>query len=387
VSRPRTPHDLELFAVLTACALVSVEGSRRLGSPTTRVDKPYKDMLSAWTLPVALLLPPLYAVLFPLPVYWAVQRRVTRIAPVKRVFNGASVALAGVLAGLTRRALSGTRGAPRPQDLLDTPRAAAATVVAALVLSAVSACLVAVVVRLVAPATTWRTALAGWPLQATEAAELCLGLLVALACAHRPLLAVLGLPPLLLLQRTLLHSELLQSARTDSKTGLATPRHWREVAEREVARARRGAAPLAVLLVDIDHFKRVNDAHGHLVGDQVLAAVAGTLQAAVRPSDLVGRFGGEEFVLLLPDSTPVGALGTAERVRALVEQLAHPVSASAPPVVVTVSVGVASLGTAAHDLTGLLEQADAALLRAKADGRDRVRVAPALPLEPLTARR
>jgi diguanylate cyclase (GGDEF)-like protein len=105
----------------------------------------------------------------------------------------------------------------------------------------------------------------------------------------------------------------------------------------------------------------------------------------VRPSDLVGRFGGEEFVLLLTDSSPVTALGTAERVRRLVEQLAHPVGRPAPPVRVTVSVGVASLGTAGHDLTGLLEQADAALLRAKADGRDRVRVAPPVPLEPLTA--
>jgi len=175
----------------------------------------------------------------------------------------------------------------------------------------------------------------------------------------------------------LLHAELLQSARTDAKTGLANPRHWREVAEREVIRARRGPQPLAVLMVDIDHFKRVNDAYGHLVGDRVLVAVAEQLRTAVRPLDLVGRFGGEEFVLLLTDASPASVARTAERIRAQVEQFPHHVERASQPLHVTISVGVAHLGSAAEDLNGLLEAADAALLIAKADGRNRVQPAPA----------
>ena len=374
--RTRTVHDLGLFAVLTLCGIISVEGSRRLGSPSARRDKPYKDMLSAWMLPAALLLPPVYAALIPVPIYLAVQWRVTRIAPVKRVFNTASVGLAAYLADLTHCWLVGRAGPVGPQELLGSMRGLTATVAAAVVFSAVSACLVAGVLHGLSPVTRWRAALAGWPLQATEAAELSLALLVALACSYRPLLAVFALPPMLLLQRTLLHAELLQSARTDAKTGLANPRHWREVAEREVIRARRGPQPLAVLMVDIDHFKRVNDAYGHLVGDQVLVAVAEQLRTAVRPLDLVGRFGGEEFVLLL--TAPRASVArTAERVRAQVEQFPHHVERANQPLHVTISVGVAHLGSAAEDLNGLLEAADAALLTAKDDGRNRVQHAPA----------
>jgi len=376
--RTRTVHDLGLFAVLTLCGNISVEGSRRLGSPSARRDKPYKDMLSAWMLPAALLLPPVYAALIPVPIYLAVQWRVTRIAPVKRVFNTASVGLAAYLADLTHCWLVGRAGPVGPQELLGSMRGLTATVAAAVVFSAVSACLVAGVLRGLSPVTRWRAALAGWPLQATEAAELSLALLVALACSYRPLLAVFALPPMLLLQRTLLHAELLQSARTDAKTGLANPRHWREVAEREVIRARRGPQPLAVLMVDIDHFKGVNDAYGHLVGDQVLVAVAEQLRTAVRPLDLVGRFGGEEFVLLLTDASPASVARTAERIRAQVEQFPHHVERANQPLRVSISVGVAHLGSAAEDLNGLLEAADAALLNAKADGRNRVRHAPAL---------
>jgi len=374
--RTRTVHDLGLFAVLTLCGIISVEGSRRLGSPSARRDKPYKDMLSAWMLPAALLLPPVYAALIPVPIYLAVQWRVTRIAPVKRVFNTASVGLAAYLADLTYCWLVGRAGPVGPQELLGSMRGLTATVAAAVVFSAVSACLVAGVLRGLSPVTRWRAALAGWPLQATEAAELSLALLVALACSYRPLLAVFALPPMLLLQRTLLHAELLQSARTDAKTGLANPRHWREVAEREVIRARRGPQPLAVLMVDIDHFKRVNDTYGHLVGDQVLVAVAEQLRTAVRPLDLVGRFGGEEFVLLLT-APPASVARTAERIRAQVEQFPHHVERANQPLHVTISVGVAHLGSAAEDLNGLLEAADAALLTAKADGRNRVQHAPA----------
>lgn len=369
---PLRAHDLLVFGVLTGCACACVEGSRHLGAPSTRRDRPYKDMLSAWMLPVALLLPPVYAVLVPVPVYLYVQLRVTRIAVVKRLFNTSSVAVAGYLASGLHRLLAGQ---PDAAELLGSPPAAAAVLLSALTFAAVSAYLVAGVLRRLTPGLSRRAAFGGWSLHSTEGAELCIGILVALCCLVNPLLALLALPPMLLLQRTLLHAELVQAARTDAKTGLANPRHWREVADREIARSRRGQQPLAVLLVDIDRFKTVNDTFGHLIGDRVLCAVAEQLEAAVRPMDLVGRFGGEEFVLLLADASPDAAVRTAERVRQRVQHMRLP-TADDTAWSITVSVGVASLGPDGENLEQLLQSADTAMYAAKDAGRNRVGAAP-----------
>ncbi|WP_170162337.1 sensor domain-containing diguanylate cyclase [Caldimonas tepidiphila] len=161
-------------------------------------------------------------------------------------------------------------------------------------------------------------------------------------------------------------------AETDALTGLANRRRFLEEAERQFALARRHQRPLAVLVLDCDHFKRVNDARGHEVGDQVLVAVARALSRSVRKKDLVGRLGGEEFAVLLPETELDGAVRVAQHVRAAV--VAHP-----GPVTVTVSVGVAVLRRDMEDLATLLRAADAALYAAKQNGRDRVEVAHAPP--------
>ena len=371
VSSPLRLRHVVAFSALTACAWVSVEGSRHLGSPISRRDRPYKDLLTAWTLPAALLLPPVYAVVIPVPIYLAVQFRVTRLPWVKRVFNMASVGIAGYLAASVHAWLTGG-GPDTAATLLRFPGGLGAVLVAALVSSATSAGLVAGVLRRVAPGTTWRAAFGGWDSVAVESGEVCLGILVALAVVTGPELVVLALPPMLLLQRTLLHAELLHAARTDAKTGLANPAHWRDIGEREVARAGRGRQPLAVLLADIDHFKEVNDTYGHLAGDRMLAAVAEAVQAAIRPRDLAGRFGGEEFVVLLADTQPTAAAGTAERIRKRVEELDCRAGPAGAPVRVTISLGVACLSPDLPDLPGLLDAADAALYAAKAAGRNRV---------------
>ncbi len=123
-------------------------------------------------------------------------------------------------------------------------------------------------------------------------AESCTGVLVALACAASPYAVLFALAPVLVLQRTLLLAEFRDAARTDPKTGLANSSYWCDVAEREIKRARSGGEPLAVLLVDIDNFKLVNDKYGHLAGDDVLRGVANGLTEGLRPRDFVGRFGG-----------------------------------------------------------------------------------------------
>jgi diguanylate cyclase (GGDEF)-like protein len=123
-------------------------------------------------------------------------------------------------------------------------------------------------------------------------------------------------------------------------------------------------------MADIDHFKRVNDAHGHLTGDQVLVGVAGTLVNQLREYDLVGRFGGEEFVVLVPGADTLEACRLAERLRSRVRRLSVP--AADDTVAVTVSVGVALFRTHGQDLIELLASADLALYRAKRSGRDRI---------------
>ena len=202
--------------------------------------------------------------------------------------------------------------------------------------------------------------------------ETCVGILVAVTCALSYLLLLVALPPVILLQRSLMHQQLAAAARTDPKTGLLNATAWQREADAEVARAQRTNAPLALLLVDVDHFKRVNDSHGHLIGDEVLRALATELRQQVRESDVVGRFGGEEFTVLLPRTDDVGAYGIAERLRANAANLS--VAAADARINVTVSIGVAVLGQHGNDLFELLAAADVALYRAKDAGRDQVRI-------------
>ena len=201
--------------------------------------------------------------------------------------------------------------------------------------------------------------------------ETCVGILVAVTCALSYLLLLVALPPVILLQRSLMHQQLAAAARTDPKTGLLNATAWQREADAEVARAQRTGSPLALLLVDVDHFKRVNDSHGHLIGDEVLRALATELRQQVRESDVVGRFGGEEFTVLLP-RTDEPARRIAERLRASAASLS--VAAADARINVTVSIGVAVLGQHGNDLFELLAAADVALYRAKDAGRDQVRI-------------
>ena len=121
-----------------------------------------------------------------------------------------------------------------------------------------------------------------------------------------PLHAVLVLPPLVVLHRAVLVRHLQEVASTDGKTGLLNAAAWQDRAARVLERAQRGQGGAALLILDLDHFKHVNDRHGHLAGDRVLSSVAEALRAEVRDNDLVGRFGGEEFVIMLPGHEGAG---------------------------------------------------------------------------------
>ncbi len=170
-------------------------------------------------------------------------------------------------------------------------------------------------------------------------------------------------------QRSLTH--LLETqAHTDVLTGLANRRRFFEVADSELSRARRYGTPLSLLMLDIDRFKEVNDAHGHHAGDRVLQQLARTCLEVLRNVDIVGRVGGEEFAILLPETELEGAIDVAERLRAAVAR-AEVAREEGVPLRVTVSIGVAMLAGSVN-LDTLMSQADAALYDAKHAGRNQV---------------
>ncbi|MFC3225964.1 diguanylate cyclase [Marinibaculum pumilum] len=164
--------------------------------------------------------------------------------------------------------------------------------------------------------------------------------------------------------------ELRRHAARDPLTGALAKAGFMVLGGREFHRAVRYRRALSCLMLDIDHFKQVNDRHGHAAGDRVLAAVADAVADALRPADTLGRVGGEEFAVLLPETGTRGAVRVAERLRRQVGRLKVPAGEAA--IAVTVSIGVATCGTADADFPGLLECADAALYDAKRGGRDRV---------------
>jgi len=165
--------------------------------------------------------------------------------------------------------------------------------------------------------------------------------------------------------------EIERLSQVDVLTGLSNRRHFMVLAEREVARTTRYGGALATLMMDIDHFKVVNDTYGHGGGDVVLAEVARRCRSSLRDVDLLGRLGGEEFAVLLPETSLGWALEVADRLRRGVS--ATPVLLrDGRLVTVTLSIGVAAFGGAGSDLDGLLGRADKALYRAKESGRNRV---------------
>jgi len=157
-------------------------------------------------------------------------------------------------------------------------------------------------------------------------------------------------------------------AATDSLTGLPNNRAVQDTMKRMLAHASRTVSPLGCALLDLDHFKHINDTYGHGRGDEVLAAVASALQTTLRESDFVGRWGGEEFLILVPDVNREGAMTAAEKIRESVASVT--IAGIDRPI--TASLGVAMLPDDAVDVTTLARSADRALYIAKARGRNRV---------------
>jgi diguanylate cyclase (GGDEF)-like protein len=186
------------------------------------------------------------------------------------------------------------------------------------------------------------------------------------------LLTAIGNEVSVAIERTRLFDTVQQLAITDSLTGLCNRRHFFALLGQEVNRSSRYGAPLSLIMLDVDHFKQVNDTYGHVVGDQVLQAITQTCRAQVRQTDTLGRYGGEEFVILLPETPLNHARQIAERICNDIARL--PVTISDRLINITVSIGVASLERGYASPEKLLNDADRALYLSKQAGRNRVSI-------------
>ena len=368
-----TAHDLLLFGLLLGCTALAVELSRKAGEQGGMI----KDVQGVWELPVAILLPPLYALIAPIVRIALMQSRVRRAPPYRRVFSCASIGLSYGAASVTFHGLSRLFPAYPDRTLIHATVWTLLVMLAVLVKSVLNKAMIMTAVKATDPGATIRNEVFGREPLYNDVAEICISLLVTYGVASNPLLAPAALPVVTLLQRSQRHVQLVNDSRADSKTGLLNAATWEREATAEVARAVRTRTSLAVAILDIDRFKVINDTYGHLVGDQVLKEIARALDSFLRDYDRAGRFGGEEFSLLLPQTRAVDAFRIADRVRANIAGLSIivPGATGGERVHVTVSIGVSALDSGSkREYSQLMAAADAALYRAKSGGRDQVQM-------------
>ncbi|MDT8912159.1 GGDEF domain-containing protein [Amycolatopsis sp. PS_44_ISF1] len=360
------PGRAEVFPTLAliGCVLLHTELSRPVEQLREQfAGTPHISLDTVWTFAAVLLLHPALAALV-ISVSFLYRWLRGRPTPLfRRVFSAAATVLSGYAAAAALAALTTVPFASATRELTEF----GAITLAGAVFLAVNTALMTVAVYFGSPHERLREALASPEEYGLEAATIGLGVLLAWALADWPVALLLVVGITLSLHRNVLVHQLRRQARSDAKTGLLNAAAWHAAAAGELARAARAGRTTSVLMLDLDRFKRVNDRHGHLVGDRYLLAVADTLRTEVRAGDLTGRFGGEEFVVLLPGTAPVHAHAIAERIRG---HIAAQTAGLPEPITVSIGLAAAPPATVA-DVDALLEAADTALYAAKHAGRNR----------------
>jgi len=366
-----TATVLGRFAVLLGLCIAYAE----IGARSQRITrylgsgKVFTNPMSVWSFAAVLVLPAGWASLFIVGQYAhsMLQRRRERSGNTYRVVFTAAVTMTAQLATATVLAASASGGHALHGGIL----AGLGVALGVPVFVLINLTLLVAGMWLAARPPSLRPLIPGADTLTTEATTLLLGIVAAELLLHSPVLLPITLVFVATLQRSSTVKALHQTARTDAKTGLLTSAAWTASAHNALARLNRaGSGYIAVMLIDLDHFKRINDEHGHMVGDRVLAAVGACLQRELRERDAVDRFGGEEFVAVLTGAAAGEAATVAERLCAAVREL------KVEDVSVTASVGVAHqhVGRTEVTIEGLLTRADAALYAAKRQGRDQARV-------------
>ena len=372
-----TDPDWVRFLALLVVSFLQTELS--LGTEKARrylADRPHINMTSVWMFGGAVVLPAAMAVALTvitylhlwLRVWWPIQGR-----PAYRVVFSAATVLLSVLSVQPVLRLFDADDVLR--DDWQGGRVLLGLVVALLVYTTVNGAPVAVAVKMHHPARPWRKTFGTKAENALELATLSLGGVAAIVLLTQPVLVALTLLPVIVLHRNVLMRQLEEKAAQDSKTGLLTAEEWQTRVAAELVRNARTRESFGVLMVDLDRFKKVNDTYGHVAGDAVLRMVAATITGQLRAYDSVGRWGGEEFVVLLPQIAEPGACDVAERIRTAVGALTVTVSVGDATHVITdlsASVGVACFPDAGITVDGLVNAADERMYRAKRAGRNTV---------------
>jgi diguanylate cyclase (GGDEF)-like protein len=336
---------------------------------------PYVNLKGMWTFAGILLLPPPLAVLLIATTYLHSWLRVRRVPPYRSVFTASTLVLAGGAGALVLAAIRPGVYPGYPSG----PVGLVAVVGAGLAYWFVNYALVAGAIMLSNPDSPGRNAVGRLSDQLIVAGSLGLGVATAALLLSEPWAVAVLLLTILGLHRALLVDQFQTAARTDPKTGLANAVFWHEIARREFEAAERTNSPLGVLYLDLDHFKAVNDTYGHLAGDQALLAVAEELRHEIRGNDLVGRLGGEEFAILLPQTSAADTALAAERIRRRIASLSVTISTNDGSVVcdtLTCSIGAATYPASGAGLDELQMAADLAMYQAKDAGRNQVVSAP-----------
>ncbi|WP_254125979.1 GGDEF domain-containing protein [Amycolatopsis sp. CA-230715] len=373
---PIDGRAVALWVTLAVLAVAQAELGRQVERVRRRVaGSAHINMTSVWLFAGVLLLPAVLTAALTVVLYLhlAVRSwyRLHRVSPFRTVSNATIL----VLTCYASKAVLTAFGMADLRAAMEIPWLGSIAVALALVVHFVVNALLVLPARN-DPGRTFVDLFGGWSDNALELATLCLGAFNALALTVLPGLTVLVLPPMLILHRTVLVKQLETAATRDDKTGLLNSAGWHAIADHALAQAERRRTTLGLLMIDLDHFKRVNDTYGHLAGDAVLKAVASAIQSEVRDqNDAVGRFGGEEFVVLLPEISAIDLAAVAERIRGSVREIALKVDSEEE--VREIADLSASLGTAMYPAAGtgvqrLLDAADMALYHAKRTGRDRI---------------
>ncbi|WUL65025.1 GGDEF domain-containing protein [Amycolatopsis sp. NBC_00345] len=363
-----TMAQVGMFALITGLAIAQTEVTRRIERQRRMLSHgPHITVTSVWLLPAALLVPPqLVAALGVVLYIYLAFRSWNGIRPgeAHRVAaNATTMILSGFGAGLAGY-VTGEQGVT-------------AVAAAALGYFLVNTALTGLGLFLADPAkATPASCLGTMDDNLLEASILCVGGLLTMVLTNEPLLSLLVILPLYILQRSVLIKRLEELATTDQKTQLLNATTWQDGAQREISRAEREDSSFGALMIDLDHFKHINDSFGHLAGDDVLKAVAAVVKQETRAHDLVGRFGGEEFVALLPSTSKEDAIVTAERIRQRISELVIQTRTNEGEQVAierrTASIGVAAFPMDGSSIEEVMAAADAAVYVAKDSGRNRV---------------
>lgn len=368
--------DLLLGFALLACGLVAIESARTVKEAHGEV---VRDLQSVWLLAIAIALPPVFAFLAPFPLMVYKMLRVPRLVIYRRVFSNATLSLAYGCASVVFHIIPASVAGPVPGTGQHALTWTGCVVVCGLMGWIINYGLLVVAIKLSDPRARVGDLIGSRESITTDLLELSLAVSITLVVRINPVLMALALPSVVLCKRSIMRSQLVSHARIDAKTGLLNAGTWQREAEAEFFRALRGHGPLALAMVNIDHFSDVDDMASQVVRDQLIRDIARMLREQLPGQDLIGRLGSGEFAILLPQTGRDEAQRISERLRDHIAGEPIAIESGSQEGFVfrlTVSIGVAVLNESRRVLAELIGAADSALGQAKRTGWSKVYVLP-----------